>query len=183
MRFRGIDFVTISSNNHASPTGALPFLLPASSSTNPREAVLPIPSTRIDRWIREKKISKRMTVKSSEGAWEERNQHTEGPASTQQESTPKESLDIRYEAYMSLLNYRIRNAYVGLLPPYSINDYLIFLCFSSVRFTFLPQTSHPSSFPSISTPILQTPLPDSRFPINYAPQPKLSFSSNHQCSM
>ena len=118
MRFKGIDFVTISSNNHASPTGALPFLLPASSSTNPGQAVLPIPSTRIDRWIREEKIRKRMTVKSSEEVWEGRNQHTEGHASAQQESTPKESLDMRNEAYISLLNYRIRNAYVGLLPSH-----------------------------------------------------------------
>ena len=114
MIFKGIDFVTISSNNHASPTGALPFLLPASSSKSPGEAVLPIPSTRIERWIRGKNVSKKTTGSPSEEGWEEKNQHAEASASTEQKSSSKESLDMRYEAYMSLLNYRIRNAYVGL---------------------------------------------------------------------
>lgn len=39
----------------------------------------------------------------------------------EQHPISKASLDIRYEAYMSLLNYRIRNAYVGLtMFPYLI---------------------------------------------------------------
>ena len=115
MRFKGIDFATISSNNHASPTGALPFLLPASSSTNLGEAVLPVPSTRIDRWIREKNITMKTTDKSLDDGWEERNQRTDRSTSTKHETSSNESLDMRYEAYMSLLNYRVRNAYVGLL--------------------------------------------------------------------
>ena len=51
MIFKGIDFATISSNNHASPNGALPFLLPASGSPNATEAVRPVASTRIERWV------------------------------------------------------------------------------------------------------------------------------------
>ncbi|CAD6575366.1 MAG: hypothetical protein ASARMPRED_007202 [Alectoria sarmentosa] len=104
MIFKGIDFVTISSNNHASPTGALPFLIPASSSKLLGEAALPVPSNRIERWIREKGKS----------------QHAGTSTLTKQKSAISESLDMRYEAYMSLLNYRVRNAYLYSLylsPP------------------------------------------------------------------
>ncbi|CAF9918191.1 hypothetical protein IMSHALPRED_004233 [Imshaugia aleurites] len=114
--FKGIDFVTIPSNNHASPTGALPFLLPASSSKNSGEAVLPVPSIRIERWLREKKTMGRPSDEVSEG----RKQHAEATASAKLTSTYKESVDMRYEAYMSLLNCRIRNAYLYslyLCPP------------------------------------------------------------------
>lgn len=120
MIFKGIDFVTISSNNHASPTGALPFLLPASNTKNPLEAVLPIPSTRIERWVREKEVNTEKAGRPSDEGLEARNQHVEASVSTKQKSTSKESLDMRYEAYMSLLNYRIRNAYLYSLylsPP------------------------------------------------------------------
>lgn len=114
MVFKGIDFITISSNNHASPTGALPFILPASSSNTPGEAVLPVPSTRIERWTREKNVSTKTAGTSSDERWKRRSQRAEASASTKQEPASKESLELRYEAYMSLVNYRIRNAYVGL---------------------------------------------------------------------
>ena len=114
MSFKGIDFVTISSNNHASPTGALPFLLPASSSKNHGEAVLPVPSTRIERWIRERNSGKQGTGRPSDEGENQSNQKAVTSASTAKKSNSKESLDMRYEAYMSLLNYRIRNAYVSL---------------------------------------------------------------------
>ena len=114
MMFKDIDFVTISSNNHASPTGALPFLLPASSSNNPGEAVLPVPSTRIERWIRERNLGQETMGRPSDEVRDEENQRAEAGASTKQKSNSKESLDMRYEAYMSLLNHRIRNAYVSL---------------------------------------------------------------------
>ena len=108
LNFQGVDFVTLSSTNHASPTGALPFLLPASSSRSLGEAVLPIPSTRIERWICDKDAGK-----PSDRSREKSNQGSEANAPTKQTATSKGSLDIRYEAYMSLLNHRIRNAYVG----------------------------------------------------------------------
>ena len=115
MTFKGVDFVTISSNNHASPSGALPFLLPASNSKNPGEAVVPVPAARIERWMRENNPHKKSMGRHSQEGWQESVQHAEDSASTKQEATSEESLDVRYEAYMSLLNYRIRNAYVGLL--------------------------------------------------------------------
>lgn len=182
MIFKGIDFVTISSNNHASPTGALPFLLPASSSKNPGEAVLPVPSTRIERWIRERNHDKERTGGPSDEGWDERNQHAVTSASTTQTFKSKGSLDVRYEAYMSLLNYRIRNAYVSLC--FSFTEPLITsMWLSSIRFTLLLQTSQASSVPSTSILVLQTPLLASLFPINYAPPPRPSFSNNHRSWM
>lgn len=182
MMFKGIDFVTISSNNHASPTGALPFFLPASSSKIPGEAVLPVPSTRIERWIRERNHDKERTGGSSDEGWDERNQHAVKRASTTQTFNSKGSLDMRYEAYMSLLNYRIRNAYVSLCFSFT-EPSITFMRFSSIRSTFLLRTSQASSAPSTSIPVLQTPLPASLFPINYAPPLRLSFSNNHRSWM
>lgn len=121
MRFNDIDFVTVSSNNHASPTGALPFLLPASQSKDPGEAVLPVPSTRIERWIRERNTRNKAKSGSLAGGLKDSSQHAEASASTKRDLTSKESSDMRHEAYMSLLNYKIRNAYVGLTSvPHSI---------------------------------------------------------------
>ena len=112
--FQGIEFVTVPSNNHASPTGALPFLLPASNSMDSGGIHSPVPSTRIERWIRENKASKEKTNTPFEEASGEKNQHAKISALMEQDHPSRESLEIRYEAYMSLLNYRIRNAYVSL---------------------------------------------------------------------
>ena len=182
MIFKGIDFVTISSNNHASPTGALPFLLPASSSKIPGDAVLPVPSTRIERWIRKRDLGNERRDRPLDEGRDERNQRAVTSSSTTQTFNSKGSLDMRYEAYMSLLNYRIRNAYVSLC--FSFTEPLItFRWLSSIRSTFLLQTSQASSVPSTSILVLRTPLPASLFPINYAPPPKPSFSNNHRSWM
>jgi metaxin len=58
LRFHNIDHHVQSSNNHASPSGALPFLLPASSALRP---ATPVSATKIPRWVtghggREEKI-------------------------------------------------------------------------------------------------------------------------------
>ncbi|KIV88022.1 hypothetical protein PV10_09198 [Exophiala mesophila] len=51
LKFHGIPLKTRPSNNHASPTGSLPFLLPASTSSDPHRPVSPIPANRIARWV------------------------------------------------------------------------------------------------------------------------------------
>lgn len=152
MIFKGIDFVTISSNNHASPTGALPFLLPASNTKNPLEAVLPIPSTRIERWVREKEVNTEKAGRPSDEGLEARNQHVEASVSTKQKSTSKESLDMRYEAYMSLLNYRIRNAYVGpIFIPHEIVE------ITAMRSQLYSLYLSPPNFASIVLPLYVNP--------------------------
>ncbi|MCJ1254645.1 hypothetical protein MMC24_002460 [Lignoscripta atroalba] len=90
LSFIGIPFTTVPSNNHASPTGALPFLLPPSPSPSTPATSGPIPSNKLHKWAREKTSSR------------------EEPSS------------LRYEAYTSLLDHRIRNAWLYTLylePP------------------------------------------------------------------
>lgn len=83
MKFSGIDFRIRASNNHASPSGALPFLLPASADTTSSKSVQTVPSAKLQRWC------------------------------MNNSSSPiEESGDLRYEAYLSLLDHRIRRAWV-----------------------------------------------------------------------
>ena len=77
----GIEHVTVASNNHASPSGALPFLIPASPDP-PSETPQPIPSNKLQHWAPEKLHPLEMPP------------------------------NMRYEAYMSLLDTPIRNAWV-----------------------------------------------------------------------
>ncbi|KAK3114482.1 phosphatidylserine decarboxylase [Teratosphaeriaceae sp. CCFEE 6253] len=48
LRVHGVEFATVASSNHASPSGALPFLLPAFGDS---AATDPIPSNRLKRWV------------------------------------------------------------------------------------------------------------------------------------
>ncbi|KAJ5091528.1 hypothetical protein NUU61_006398 [Penicillium alfredii] len=82
LKFVGIDFEVVSSNNHASPTGALPFLLPGL----PTEALLPIPSHKLQKWAIE-----------------------------QVHCEEEQQLNLRFEVYGSLLDHRIRNAWLQML--------------------------------------------------------------------
>jgi metaxin len=81
MKFSGIKFKTVSSNNHASPSGVLPFLLPASAETS--RLPPPVPSAKLQRW-----------------------------AMNNTTRVVEEPGDLRYEAYLSLLDHRIRRAWV-----------------------------------------------------------------------
>ncbi|KAF3037205.1 hypothetical protein E8E12_003661 [Didymella heteroderae] len=81
LKFSNIAFQVAASSNHASPSGALPFLLPTQPDT--LKPVQPVPSGKLQRW----------TMNNSEKAVEE-------------------SGDLRYEAYLSLLDHRIRRAWL-----------------------------------------------------------------------
>lgn len=82
LKIAGVGHDLVPSNNHASPTGVLPFLLPAHTSQSPLDAPLPIPSNKLSKYAAE------------------------------HGSKIEESPSIRYEAYQSLIDYRIRNAWV-----------------------------------------------------------------------
>ncbi|KAF2190207.1 hypothetical protein K469DRAFT_561452 [Zopfia rhizophila CBS 207.26] len=84
LKFCNVNFRVVSSNNHASPSGALPFLLPLSSDTS--KTAQAIPSSKLQKW----------TMSNSTTAVEE-------PS------------DLRYEAYLSLLDHRIRRAWLYTL--------------------------------------------------------------------
>lgn len=51
LRLSGIDFTLVASNNHASPSGSLPFLQPASSTNNNNDAPDPIPANKLKKWV------------------------------------------------------------------------------------------------------------------------------------
>ncbi|KAI1657249.1 hypothetical protein F4813DRAFT_360864 [Daldinia decipiens] len=82
LKLAGVDFQVIPSNNHASPTGALPFLVP-SSNPNSFAAPLPIPSSKLEQYAAESGTHKTSEVSS-----------------------------LKLEAYESLLDHRIRNAWL-----------------------------------------------------------------------
>lgn len=78
-----IPFALVSANNHASPTGALPFILPATRSKKEPQPQA-ISSSKIQRWA------------ETQGA-------------------PEERMDLRLEAYMSLIDQNIRSAWLYFL--------------------------------------------------------------------
>ncbi|ERF77143.1 hypothetical protein EPUS_09316 [Endocarpon pusillum Z07020] len=85
LRFSEIEFKTISSNNHASPTGVLPFLTPKSSSPSASSSQ-PISSNKILKWV-----------------------------SSRSDIVPERVSGMRYEAYRSLIDHRIRSAWLFTL--------------------------------------------------------------------
>ncbi|KAF2087861.1 putative mitochondrial outer membrane protein [Saccharata proteae CBS 121410] len=86
LKFRGIDFITVASSNHASPSGALPFLLPSGASASLLDQPKPVPTSKLQKW-----------------------------ATEHSSSALEEPSDLRYEAYLSLLDHRIRRAWLYTL--------------------------------------------------------------------
>ncbi|TKA66886.1 hypothetical protein B0A55_08180 [Friedmanniomyces simplex] len=89
LKFTGMPFTTVPSTNHASPPGALPFLQPGVSASEPSKQQQPVPSNKLKRWI--------ATQKPGEKAQE-----------------PPD--DMRYEAFTSLIDHRIRRAWQRPTP-------------------------------------------------------------------
>ncbi|KAF2224923.1 hypothetical protein BDZ85DRAFT_194735 [Elsinoe ampelina] len=92
LKLRGIDFVPIASNNHASPSGSLPFILPAPSQSQGSKTFSssPVPASKIRRWVDD-----------------------QVPSSTAQSS-------MKEDIYLSLLDHRLRRAWLHQLylsPP------------------------------------------------------------------
>ncbi|KAI8633856.1 putative mitochondrial outer membrane protein [Xylariaceae sp. FL1651] len=82
LKLAGVNFRVRSSNNHASPTGALPFLLPPSTPSDPRSQT-PVSSNKLEQYGLDNGVAKL-------------------PVNT----------NPRLEAYESLLDHRIRNAWL-----------------------------------------------------------------------
>lgn len=57
LKFKDIEFHTVASNNHASPTGALPFLIPFASVPYSSESRLAIPVGKLQQWAHKETAS------------------------------------------------------------------------------------------------------------------------------
>ncbi|KAK5739564.1 hypothetical protein LTR17_005253 [Elasticomyces elasticus] len=90
LKTHGIDFQTVESNNHASPSGSLPFLITGETG----EVVA---GNKLKRWVATQKKGEKM----------------------------KEVEDVRYEAYTSLLDHRIRRAWLYQLYLHPSNASLL----------------------------------------------------------
>lgn len=117
----------------------LPFLIPAlASKTSERE--LPIPAAKFQRWAltetsrKSKKHStskdlshakKDVVVEEIDSGFEAGEKKFQYDKSNERKSRPEEPRDMRYDAYLSLLDTRIRNAWVFgpmLLIPGPISE-------------------------------------------------------------
>ena len=74
---------------------------------------MPVPSSRIHRWIRDVKSVKesKSDGRATSGATKSSNK-TEYVQGGAENGKREDSSQIRYDAYMSLLDHKIRNAYV-----------------------------------------------------------------------
>ncbi|RYP79451.1 hypothetical protein DL769_002960 [Monosporascus sp. CRB-8-3] len=95
LRLAGVDFRVVSSNNHASPTGALPFLIPPAKLNDPKSQT-PIASNKLEQWGLENGTSKLPDVPSR-----------------------------KLEAYEALLDHRIRAAWLYTLYLSPLNSGLL----------------------------------------------------------
>ncbi|OHE95333.1 hypothetical protein CORC01_09344 [Colletotrichum orchidophilum] len=99
LKIAGIDFQIAPSTNHASPSGALPYLLPPSP-------LRPIAGpSKLESYALENTTLKRLPVL---------------PASFSSTSSPEAELHARQQAYQSLLDHRLRAAWLHALylsPP------------------------------------------------------------------
>jgi metaxin len=109
LRFCGVEFKTAASNNHASPTGVLPFLTPANDCSP-----FPIPANQILKWIN-LRTGKTDTVSG-----------------------------MRHEAYASLIDHRIRSAWLITLYLDDRNSEAV--------------AKHLYIYPTSSNPLVQTML-------------------------
>lgn len=132
LKFTGIQFSTVSSTNHASPTGVLPFLIPClAPKTNERG--LPVPAAKLQRWALSETsrgsnktptsrdfshAKKGFVVEEGDSGFEAGKKNFQHADSKERVSGLDEPRDMRYDAYLSLLDNRIRNAWV--LGPVAI---------------------------------------------------------------
>ena len=102
LRFRGVDFGVVPSDNHASPAGALPFLLPACEDADARAGAGgagPVSAGGLKAWVR------------AQGAEDEK---AGGPRNAEADELEDEGDRVRRAAYLALIERRIRPAWVGL---------------------------------------------------------------------
>lgn len=116
LRLAGVDCRIVSSNNHASPTGALPFLIPASSSSSspqnaggPTDLVSGSSSSSNSSSNNNKKAAQTSSLAPVTSG------KLEQYALDRRTATISEVPSHKLEAYQALLEHRIRNAWLYAL--------------------------------------------------------------------
>ncbi|MCJ1306780.1 hypothetical protein MMC25_000423 [Agyrium rufum] len=142
LKFRGVDFITVLSSNHASPTGALPCLVLPSKETIERHAVPLGAGEKLRRWAVKEGGKNGKQDGKEDGDDGERN--------------------MRYEAYASLVESKIRAAwlYAMYLTPSNFESVTVPLYInpttsSSLLRTYLAHNLRNAAYSSI-TQILHT---------------------------
>ncbi len=88
-----------------------------SSAAFKTEPILPVPSSKLQRWTRER-LGKTGDSKDYEEKPSSRPSQEQIVARSQPGNSSEEPLDMRYDAYMALLDHRIRNAWVHLFSHF-----------------------------------------------------------------
>ena len=108
LRFRGIEFDVVPSDNHASPSGALPFLLPAvyepgdaGAAQRAVQGPVPISAGSLKAWVQEQQREKRRPGPAEE--------HEAADRGAKQEA---DGVVRGAAAYLALIERRIRPAWV-----------------------------------------------------------------------
>ncbi|KAK3718475.1 hypothetical protein LTR37_004979 [Vermiconidia calcicola] len=97
LKLVGVPFRVASSSNHASPSGALPFLFPATPGADLLKARDPVPSSKLKKWLASQSTAEKL----------------------------RETSDVRYDAYTSVLDGPIRKAWLYQLYLSPANSPLV----------------------------------------------------------
>ena len=125
---------------------------PASNSALTIEPILPVPSSKLQRWARER-LGKPDNSMRYEEKYSSQSSQEQTVARSRPGNSSEEPLDMRYDAYMCLLDHRIRNAWVHLfsfslhrnsLTPFS-QLYTLYLIPANFDAVAKPLYIHPTS--------------------------------------
>ncbi|KAK3691746.1 hypothetical protein LTR37_018474 [Vermiconidia calcicola] len=97
LKLLGVPFRVASSSNHASPSGALPFLLPATPGAGLVHSHDPVPSSKLKKWLASQTTANKL----------------------------QETSDVRCDAYVSMLDGPIRKAWLYQLYLNPANSPLV----------------------------------------------------------
>lgn len=170
LKFLHVEFLTVASNNHASPSGSLPFLIPASASAAAAVEADGVKSFSGDKY--ESAPYKDTPVPISSGKlqkWALKEARNAGAIDSELEKNGGIPDDTRYEAYMSLLEGKIRRAWVCCISFFSSTSSVLIVpthlsnpkahALTAAKISYTPYTSLPPTEPSPKPSTLHPPPP------------------------
>ncbi|KAF1982445.1 hypothetical protein K402DRAFT_466745 [Aulographum hederae CBS 113979] len=113
LKFKGVGFRVVRSCNHASPSGVLPFVIPAGGRGS--DGAETVTAGGLGRWGREQGTRRRKGVGEKEKEAEDGSKGEAEQGEKVKEHEFEERQDVRFEMYMSLIDTRIRCAWLHSL--------------------------------------------------------------------